>query len=405
MKLSKKVENITDSLTLKLNSKAVEMANDGLKVYNLTAGQLPFKPVPEFRKLIRMETSSLQSYQYSVVAGIPALRKKILQYFEKTRGLSLKNYDCLISNGGKHSLFNVLTSLIEEGDEVILLKPYWISYPEIVKICGGKIVIVKSLISESFFPNIEEIKKNITSRTKAIIINSPNNPAGIYYSQDWMQSFAELMLLYPRIVLISDEIYFSLYYHDSGPTYFYQYKEELLKQTVIVDGISKTFASTGLRIGFSLGPQKLIAAMSRLQAQTSSGANSLIQRSLLNFNFNTIENSLVLINKHLKINAELVKEHLFKNDLEESWYRSTSAFYFLFNFTKMPFYQKYLTGSSESDTDHGVQICEDILDKLGVAVIPGTPFGIKNSARISLVLERDEFNNGLSKLMKFFISS
>ena len=190
------------------------------------------------------------------------MKKKILETHEKTREISFSkekiDADCLISNGGKHALFNLFGALINPGDEVILISPYWTSYPELVKICGGIPNIIKTFEYDVFVPDLEKIGQAINSRTKAIVINSPHNPTGIHYTQEWMEGFANLMNKHPEVTIISDEIYYPLYYFDPPPTYYYQTHPNLLKQTVIIDGISKFFASTGLRIGWAIAPKELI---------------------------------------------------------------------------------------------------------------------------------------------------
>jgi aspartate aminotransferase len=292
MELSSRVKGMAESVTLKLNSKAVELSEKGQQVYNLTAGQLPFRPPQDFIDAIRSELDFLKSYQYSPVTGFVDLRKKIIRHIEETRGINFsadifdgKEFDCVISNGAKHSISNILGALIDPGDEVIIISPYWISYPEMIKFCRGIPVEVKSSIFDVFTPPLSEIRKAISPKTKAIIINSPNNPAGVHYSDEWMSEFAELLLEHPEIAIISDEIYFEVCYYDPKPTYFYQKKPELLLRTIIVDGISKAFASTGLRIGYCVAPKNICKGIENLQGQLTSSANSLVQRGMMNYNF------------------------------------------------------------------------------------------------------------------------
>jgi aspartate aminotransferase len=401
MRTSSRVKEVSDSITLKLNSLAVEMAESGRKVYNYTAGQLPFRPMQEFVDFIRSELDFLKSYQYSPVAGFPELRKRILAYFEESRGVSFASsgaeFDCVITNGGKHAVSNVLGALIDHGDEVILLSPYWLSYPEIVKFCKGVPITISSSVYENFVPHIQDIKKALSPRTRAIILNSPNNPSGTHYPEHWMREFADLMAEHPEVAIISDEIYFELSYFDPKPSYPYQYRPELLKQTVIVDGISKSLASTGLRIGWALAPKPLAQAMTRLQAQTTSGANSLAQRALTHVDFNSIGNYLVPVRKHLRDNANTLRELMQKHELTQAWYQPLSAFYFMLDFSHSPMFAAYTKGSNDQ-SDYSAQICEDLLSELGVALVPGGPFGQPNTGRISLVLDKGPFAEGLEIL-------
>lgn len=402
MKLTNRVNEITESVTLKLNAKAVEMADQGTKVYNLTAGQLPFRPLAEFTQLMRDELDFLKSYQYSPVPGFPELRAKVLENFSESRGVDLAalNFDCLISNGGKHSITNVLGALIEEGDEVIILAPYWVSYPEIIKFWGGESRVVRSSVFDHYTPPISEIEKQITEKTRLIIVNSPNNPSGISYSREWMEQFADLMSKYPNLLVLSDEIYYELFYYDPKPTYFYQFRPELLGRTIIVDGISKTLASTGLRIGYTIGPKELIKAMGKLQGHTTSGANSLVQRALMQFDFKRVEDYLAPIKAHLRENAEIVREQLRKDGLGHCWYQSNSAFYYLMDFTKSARFEK-LRAEFKTEPDLSGQICEELLNDYGVAVVPGGSFGVANSARLSLVSPKEYFAEAMEKISNY----
>lgn len=408
MELSSRVQKITESVTLKLNAKATDMAAQGKKIYNLTAGQLPFRPMSEFVDLIRSESDFIKSFQYSPVAGFPELRKKVLQNFQNTRNINLETavegfeFEAVISNGGKHSLTNVLGCLIDHGDEVIIFSPYWVSYPEMVNFCGGTPVIVDTSPFDVFVPSLEEIERKITDKTKIIIVNSPNNPTGTHYEDDWMASFAEMMLKYPNIMIISDEIYYELFFYDPRPTYFYQHRPELLARTVIVDGISKTLASTGLRIGFTIAPKELTTVINKLQGQTTSGANSLVQRALSQFDFNQIPVYLEPIKRHLRDNAEALGEALSEHQLGHVFYQPTSAFYYLLDFSQTPCIEKFKERSQQDD--YSVEICEELLDEYGLALVPGEAFGCPNTARMSLVLEKEHFKEALDILMKFLLS-
>lgn len=399
MKLSQRVQKLSESITLKLNAKAGQLRDSGRKVYNLTAGQLPFRPMPEFVNLIRSESDFLKSFQYSPVAGAPTLRKKIMDHVSETRGVDFTEagMSCLVSNGGKHAISNILSTMIDEGDEVILLAPYWVSYPEMVSLYGGKSVIIETSPFDVFVPSLDAIREQITDKTKMIIVNSPNNPAGIHYNEAWMKDFAKLMLEFPHVSILSDEIYFHLYYFDPKPTYFYQFESSLLSRTIIVDGISKTLASTGLRIGYTIAPNELISAMNKLQGQTSSGANSLVQNALAHFDFGHLEHFLAPIKKHLRDNAELLGNALRENNLGHVWYQPQSAFYYFIDFSQAPVKSRF------KEEDASFVICDELLSKHGIALVPGVAFGVANCARISLVLEKEEFAQAVKLIIKYML--
>ncbi|EQC50555.1 pyridoxal phosphate-dependent aminotransferase [Bacteriovorax sp. DB6_IX] len=406
MNLAKRIESIGESVTLKLNAKANQLAEEGKKIYNLTAGQLPFRPPKEFVQGIRGELDFLGSFQYSPVAGDNKLREKILDYFQLSRGVNLEDVDCdfatIVGNGGKHVISNIFATLVNPGDEVVLIAPYWVSYPEMINIYEGQTKIVKTDIFNAFTPSLEDIDNAITDKTKVIVINSPNNPSGNHYSDEWMKDFAKLMQKYPDVFIISDEIYFELNYFDPAPTYFYQHDSSLLERTIIVDGISKNLASTGLRIGYAIGNKEVIQAMSKIQSHTASGSCSLIQKALLKFDMSQIKEYLTPIKNHLRDNSLIVREKFREAKLDKCWYQTHSAFYYMVDFSQCPVIEKHRKGEDDK-TDYSSLLCEEILDKYGVAMVPGEAFGTPNCARISLVLPKDSFDEAMGRIIEFLV--
>ena len=401
MLLSSKVKAAQRSITLEINDKITELSKSGKHIYNLTSGQLPFKPSSEFIRVIASQLNFLKSYQYSPIAGFHELQDKFKKYVERKRDIDLteEHFACILSNGSKHTLYNVLGALLDPGDEVILLAPFWVSYPEMIKFWGGVPKEVKSSAFNGFMPHIDDIKKELSSRTKVIIINSPNNPTGIHYNDDWMKEFAEFLKDHPDLVVISDEVYSEICYFDPKPTYFYQHNKELLKQTVIVDGISKSFASTGLRIGFCIADNKLINAVATIQSQTTSGPNSLIQKALIDFDFDLLDNFFDPVNIQFRECAQIVRESFKLFNLSHCWYQTTSGFYYFIDFSRMPIFKKYKLDEDTSDTS--VQIVQDILEQTGVALVPGSDFGLPNSARMSMTIELAPFREAMKKLVAF----
>lgn len=400
MLLSSRVKGLSYSITMKLNEKALNMTDEGKVIYNLSGGQLPIKPLPEFIEKIHHQLNFLKSYQYSPVSGFPNLRKKLSRYIAENRNLPPdifeNDYDCILSNGSKQSIYNALGALVDPGDEVILLAPYWVSYPEMIKFWGGTVQVIKSNVFDAFVPAIEELRKVMTPRTKAIIVNSPNNPSGVHYSEAWMKEFAEFLQEHPDLIVISDEVYSEIYYFDPKPSYFYQIDPTLLSRTVIVQAISKTLASTGLRLGYAIGPSDLINAMGKIQGQSTSGPTSLIQRALMDFELKSVETFLVAVKYHVRQNAATIREKFREANLGHCWYQSTSAFYFMIDFSRTPMFSRF-----ESDKDHSYAIADELLNNEGITVVPGSDFGLPNSARIALVIEEVPFQEAISKIVKY----
>lgn len=401
--ISERIKNANESITLKLNAKAEELRKEGKKVYNLTAGQLPYKPSSTFVGTIEKQLNFLSSYQYSPVAGLKKLTEKAMNFIEETRGIELPRdeFACMISTGAKQSVFNLIGTIIDPEDEVVLIAPYWISYPEMVKYWGGRTKVVSSRASVTSAPNMDDIRSAMTDKTKAIIINSPGNPSGYFYDESWMKDFAEMISDYPKIAIISDEIYFKLNYYDPKPSYPYHYNEELLKRTFIIEGISKAMACTGLRIGYTIGPKDVIKGMGKIQGQSTSGANSLIQGALVDYDFADMDSYLAPIKNHLRVNSEITKELLEKYHLEKAWYQTNSAFYFFIDFSSFPIMNRFKK-SEDDKTDYAFEVCQALIQEKGVVIVPGTDFGVANAARMSLVLERQVFTEALEAMFDFF---
>ena len=399
MLLSSRVKGVADSITQQLNEKAQSLAEQGHVVYNLSAGQLPIKPPQDFIEKLQQQLNFLKSYQYSPVAGLPEVRKKILAHHGQCRRVSAEGLDVVLSNGSKQSIYIALGAILDPGDEVILLAPYWVSYPEMIKFWGGVPLVVKSNIFDAFCPALEDITKVITPRTKAIIINSPNNPAGVHYPESWMRSFAALLKEHPDLWILSDEVYSDMGYFDPAPTYFYQHAPELMERTMVFGAISKSLASTGLRLGWTIAPSNATHGMSRIQGQATSGPSALVQRALADYDLASLERFLGPVKNHLRRSANLVREKLRASDLSNLWYQPHSAFYFLLDFSRTPMFARFAGEAPEKD--YSKEICQALLEQHGVALVPGTDFGLPNSARMSLTMEEVPFQEALHKLVNF----
>ena len=400
--LSERIKNSKESVTLKLNAQANELKKAGNQIYNLSAGQLPFPPDPKLLKALERQLPQLSSFQYSPVPGFPALRQKVLHYIERTRAIALPSpeFDCIVSTGAKQSLFNLLATLVNPRDELLILSPYWVSYPEMIKYWQGTPVVVPASNRPGEPPPIACIEKAITPKTKGILINTPGNPSGVYYGAQWVEDFAQLMTNHPQVAIISDEIYSQLHYSGPGPRYPYQLCPELLARTFIIDGISKSMACTGLRIGFTIGVQPVIKAMAKIQGQSTSGASSLVQKALMEYDFCTIKNYLAPIKEHLLTNSLIVQEKLQQYGLARAWYPTNGAFYFFLHLDELPALTAW--HSTHGPRSDGCEkICAQLLAETGVVVVPGNDFGRANALRLSLVLEKSQFTQAIERMCKF----
>lgn len=396
-----KKNTINESVTLKINAKINTLSESGKKVYNLTSGQLNFRPPIDFIKSIDKELNFMKSFQYSPNGGFSELRTKVFNLHKEKRSLSFSqtSFSSIITSGSKFALNLAIGTLINnKEDEIVLLKPYWGSYTEMVKIWSGQIKTVDAFAFNSYVPKLEDIESAITKNTKAIILNSPNNPSGIHYSKKWMQGFCEIIKKHEQVYVISDEVYSKISYFDPAPSYFYQDNEELLRRVVIIDGISKSLASTGLRIGYAIGEKNIISNMIKLQSQLTSAPNSLIQNALIHFDLNSTQEFDSAVKKSIRNCAKILRDSFVENNLSHCWYQTTSAFYYFMDLTKFKVFE-----NRDSSKDHSEEICEKILDEAGVALVPGNYFGISNSARLSLTLEEGSFKDAIKLLMNYLM--
>ncbi len=273
-KLSSALNRLEPSATLAMSQKSAELKAQGIDVVNLSIGEPDFN-TPEAIKEAAHRAIDDNFSHYSPVPGYPALRKAIVNKLKKENGLDYTPAEILCSNGAKQSVCNVVMTLVNEGDEVIIPAPYWVSYPQMVKLAGGKPVFVKADISQNFKITAEQLDAAITPKTKMLILCSPSNPTGAVYSQKKLAALAEVVKKYENIIVVSDEIYEHINYIGTSASIA---KEPGMKErTVIVNGVSKAYAMTGWRIGFIAAPEWVVKGCNKLQGQYTSGPCSVSQ--------------------------------------------------------------------------------------------------------------------------------
>jgi len=274
--LSQRLNALSPSETLAMSQKSNELKALGIDVINLSVGEPDFDTPDHIKEAAKKAIDENYS-RYSPVAGYPALRKAIADKMKNENNLDFSADEIVCSNGAKQSVCNVIMAIVDNGDEVIIPAPYWVSYPELVKLASGVPVIVSAGIEQDFKITADQLEKAITPRTKALILCSPSNPTGAVYSKEELKSLADVLAKYPQITIISDEIYEHINYvgsHESIAQF-----ENVKQQTVIINGVSKAYAMTGWRIGFVAGPQWVIKACNKLQGQYTSGPCSVSQKA------------------------------------------------------------------------------------------------------------------------------
>ncbi len=273
-KFSERVNRMSFSQTFVMSNKARELKSKGIDVISLTLGEPDFD-VPVDIKEAAFKAINENYSHYSPVPGFLELRKAVAHKLKRDNNLEYDPSQIVVSSGAKQSIFNVLAAIIDEGDEVILPAPYWVSYDEMVKMVDGVSVIVETNIESNFKITPGQLEKAITPKTKAVLYSSPCNPSGSFYTHDELKALAEVLAKYPDIVIISDEIYEFINYtgkHTSIAEF-----PEVFDQTVVINGMSKAFAMTGWRIGYAAGPQWLLKGCEKIQGQITSGANTVAQ--------------------------------------------------------------------------------------------------------------------------------
>jgi aspartate aminotransferase len=277
IKLSKNLENIPPSATVTMTQMARDLKEQGNDVVSLSAGEPDFD-TPDHIKNAAIDAINRGETKYTAVDGIDELKEAIIKKFKKDNNLSFLKENISVAPGGKTIIYNAMIATLNPGDEVIIPAPYWVSYPDIVKLAGGNPIIIKTKESNNFKINSSDLEENITEKTKWIILNSPSNPTGEVYSQDELKSLAEVIKKHPNLYVLSDDIYEYLLYKGSDKfSTIAQFDEDVFHRTVTMNGVSKAYSMTGWRIGYCAGPKKIIDAMRKLQSQSTSNPASISQ--------------------------------------------------------------------------------------------------------------------------------
>lgn len=392
MKLAQRISRIDPSPTLAIDSKAKQMQAEGLDVLNFGAGEPDFDTPAHVKKAAIAAIEAGKS-KYTAVPGSPDLIKALVAALKRDYGVEYRSDQIITSNGGKHSLFNLSQVLFEEGDEVIIPTPYWVSYKDMVKYAGAKPVFVEATDQMGFRVSAEQIKNAITPRTKALLINSPSNPTGSAYSREELRAIADVCVR-AGIYIISDEIYDKITYDGFVQTSMASLGPEVLAKTILVNGASKAFAMTGWRMGFAAGPTEIIAAMAKLQGQSTSNISSITQGACVE--------AFTAAPTFLKDwVAEYQKRRNFIVDSLNhipgiSCYKPQGAFYVFPNISKI----------LRRKTPKGVELktsadfCAYLLADHLVACVPGHAFGAEGYLRISYATSLKIIEDGMKRITK-----
>lgn len=383
MKLSKRAINIQPSLTLSITAKAKEMKKQGLDVVSFGAGE------PDFDTMINIKEAAKKAIddgftKYTATSGIIELKEAICVKLRRDNWLDYEVSQILVSTGAKQALFNIIMVLINEGDEVLLPIPYWVSYDEMVKLAGGKSVFLKT---KNLKIDPQQMEKSITPKTKMLILNSPNNPTGVVYDEKELKQIAQICIKH-NIIVLSDEVYEKLIYGKKHHS-IANINDKINKLTIVVNGVSKTYAMTGWRIGYAAGPVDVIKAATRLQDHTTSNPTSISQKAALAA-ITGPQDHIEKMVKEYKRRRDFMVDRL--NRIQGIYAnRPDGAFYVFANVSD--FYSKEIKGSME--------FCQRLLDDAYIATIPGKAFGDDNYIRLSYATGMSNIQRGLERMEKF----
>ena len=391
MSLSKCVNRIEDSITLAISAKAKAMKAEGIDVVGLSAGEPDFD-TPDHIKQAAIKAINDGITKYTPAAGLPALRKAIAEKFKRDNGLPYKPEETIVGCGAKHSVFVAVMALIDESDEAIIPTPYWVSYPEMVKVAAGKPVIVETTPESGLKLTPEQLQEAITPKTKLLILNSPSNPSGMVYTREELKALAEV-LANTSIWVISDEIYEKILYDGATHHSIAALNPEVFKRTVTVNGVSKTYSMTGWRIGYSGGPLEVIKAMGKLQSQEISNPCSIAQMATIEA-LTGPQDCVDMMVKAFDERRRYLVGRL--NSMEGvTCVSPRGAFYAFPDFSAH--YGKSFNGKP---IDGSVDMCNFLLEEMKVAAVPGEGFGADNHLRLSYAASLEALEKALDRIQQ-----
>jgi aspartate aminotransferase len=379
MRVAKRLSQILPSVTLEITATAKRKAKEGKRIINFAAGEPDF-PTPQHIKKAAQQAIEADFTRYTPSSGIIELKEAICRKFQLENSLSYNTSQILVSCGAKHSLFNAILAIVNPGDEVLIPVPYWVSYPEMVKIAGGHLRFIETSRENNFKMTKKDLKKALTKKTKVLILNSPCNPSGSVYSKEELQDLTEV-ILDGNIYCISDEIYEKIIYEQEEFYSIASLGEEIKALTIVINGVSKTYSMTGWRIGYLAAPQEIVKAIASLQSHSTSNPCSISQKAAL---------------------AAIESDQTFIKDIVKEFTRRRNYLVDALNKTTLKALKPAGTfyafcDISKTNLD-SVTFCKRLLEEMGVAVIPGKAFGMDSFVRISFACNFEDIKEGIRKI-------
>jgi aspartate aminotransferase len=387
VKLADRALTIKPSPTLSVSARAAALKAAGKAIISLAAGEPDFD-TPEPIKAAAIQAIQEGFTKYTAVEGTPGLRRAIAAKLKRENTLDYTPEQILVSAGCKHSIYNLLMALLNPGDEVIIPAPYWASYPDMVKLTGAEPVIIKTGLEDNFKINQAQLEAAITPKTRLLILNSPSNPTGEYYTREALLKLGEVLLEHPGIVIASDDIYEHILWHAQPFANILNACPTLYDRTVVLNGVSKAYAMTGWRIGYAAGPKPLIQAMADLQSQSTSNPTSIAQiaaQAALEGDQGSVREQC----KVFKQRHDFVYTRL--NQLKGVKCLPAQGTFYVF-----PTMEGVIAGIDGVDED--IALAEYFLEKAGLAMVPGSAFGAPGYMRLSFATSLDNLKRAMDRL-------
>ena len=387
--LSDKINSLPISQTVAMTAKAHDLKNQGVDVITLSAGEPDFN-IPDYIKDAAIDAINENYHKYSPVDGFLDLKKAICKKFKRDNNLDYDTDQIVVSTGAKQSIANVCMSLVNKGDEVVIPTPYWVSYSAMVSLADGTPVFVHPDEDANYKVTAEQLESAITDKTKMIMLNSPNNPSGSVFSEQEYLEFSKVLLKYPNIIVVSDEIYEHINYGSKSVSF--ASLPGMYERTVTVNGISKAFAMTGWRIGYLAAPKVLAKACNKMQGQITSGANCIAQRATIKALEESPERIKYMVDE-FKIRRDLIIDLVNQINGFEVKQPPDGAFYIFPEVSKL-FGKTYKDQTVNNANDLSMLI----LEKAHVATVPGDAFGYPNCIRISYSTSQEQIQEAIRRI-------
>jgi aspartate aminotransferase len=385
--LSNRIQRVKPSPTLAVTALADQLRAEGRDVIGLAAGQPDFD-TPDYIKQAAIEAINKGYTKYTAVDGTAGLKQAIINKFKRENGFDFTADQILVSVGGKQAIYNLCQTLLNEGDEVIIPAPYWVSYPDIVKLADATPVIVEADISQSFKITAEQLEQAITDKTRLFILNSPSNPSGKAYSKAELRALGDVLVKHPNIVVMTDDIYEHIVWADEGFNNILNVCPELKEQTVVVNGVSKAYSMTGWRIGYSGGPADLIKGMKKNQSQSTSNPTSIAQYAA--------QAALEGDQSFLKDMCDIFKQ---RHDYVYETLKAMDGVEVLPSDGTFYSFASFQAAIDRMDgIEDDVQLAQLLLEKADVALVPGSAFGLSGYIRLSYATDMDSLKTALTRI-------